>query len=159
MTVVSIYKHRLKIDLVFRWIKQHLRLRGFLSIDSNGVRVQIWTALCAYLLVAIAKRAKHPREICIRFCTLSQSPHWRNVLRQRYLREMMRGMIRLIRPSNWLSTGSDPPAVTHPRTIQIFNPTSPNFICNKSHHSNNGNIAIEYRFLVQLNMIPKSTKA
>jgi len=42
--------------LFFRWIKQHLRVRGFFSIHVNGVRVQIWSALSAYLLVAIAKR-------------------------------------------------------------------------------------------------------
>ena len=56
LTVALIYKHRWKIELFFRWKKQHLRLRGFFSTDPNGVRVQIWTALCAYLLVAIAKR-------------------------------------------------------------------------------------------------------
>jgi hypothetical protein len=56
LTITQIYKHRWKIELFFRWIKQHLRLRGFFSTDPNGVRVQVWTALCAYLLVAIAKR-------------------------------------------------------------------------------------------------------
>lgn len=56
LTVALIYKHRWKIELFFRWIKQHLRLRGFFSTDPNGVRVQIWTALSAYLMVAIAKR-------------------------------------------------------------------------------------------------------
>jgi len=56
MTIALIYRHRWKIELFFRWIKQHLRLRGFFSTDPNGVRVQIWSALCAYLLVAIAKR-------------------------------------------------------------------------------------------------------
>ncbi len=56
LTIALIYKHRWKIELFFRWIKQHLRLRGFFSTDPNGVRVQVWTALCAYLLVAIAKR-------------------------------------------------------------------------------------------------------
>lgn len=56
LTIASIYKHRWKIELFFRWIKQHLRLRGFFSTDPNGVRVQIWTALCAYLLVAITKQ-------------------------------------------------------------------------------------------------------
>jgi IS4 transposase len=49
----------LVIALIFRWIKQHLRLRGFFSTSPNGVRVQIWTALSAYLLVAIAKQRKH----------------------------------------------------------------------------------------------------
>ena len=56
LTVTLIYKHRWKIELFFRWIKQHLRLRGFFSTDANGVRVQIWTALCTYLLVAVSKR-------------------------------------------------------------------------------------------------------
>lgn len=39
-----------------KWIKQHLRLRGFFSTHPNGVRVQVWSAISAYLLVAIAKR-------------------------------------------------------------------------------------------------------
>jgi len=56
LTIALIYRHRWRIELFFRWIKQHLRLRGFFSTDPNGVRVQIWTAICAYLLVAIAKR-------------------------------------------------------------------------------------------------------
>ena len=56
LTVAAIYKRRWEIELFFRWIKQHLRLRGFFSNNRNGVAVQIWTALCAYLLVAIAHK-------------------------------------------------------------------------------------------------------
>jgi hypothetical protein len=56
LTVALINKHRWKIELFFRWIKQHPRLRGIFSTDPNGVRVQTRTARCAYLLVAIAKR-------------------------------------------------------------------------------------------------------
>jgi hypothetical protein len=56
LIVAAIYKRRWEIELFFRWIKQHLRLRGFFSNNRNGVAVQIWTALCAYLLVAIAHR-------------------------------------------------------------------------------------------------------
>lgn len=56
LIVAAIYKRRWEIELFFRWIKQHLRLRGFFSTCPNGVAVQIWTALCAYLLVAIAKQ-------------------------------------------------------------------------------------------------------
>lgn len=54
--IATIYRRRWEIELFFRWIKQHLRLRGFFSTCPNGVAVQIWTAICAYLLVAIAKR-------------------------------------------------------------------------------------------------------
>jgi hypothetical protein len=56
LTIAAIYRRRWQIELFFRWIKQHLRLRGFFSNDPNGVRVQVWTAICAYLLVAIAKK-------------------------------------------------------------------------------------------------------
>lgn len=59
LMIAAIYRRRWAIELFFRWIKQHLRLRGFFSNSPNGVRVQIWTALCAYLLVAIAKQQKH----------------------------------------------------------------------------------------------------
>ena len=60
LTIAAIYKRRWEIELFFRWIKQHLRLRGFFSTSPNGVAVQIWTALCAYLLVAIAKQRLSP---------------------------------------------------------------------------------------------------
>jgi hypothetical protein len=59
LTIAQLYRRRWAIELFFRWIKQHLRLRGFYSTSFNGVRVQIWSALCAYLLVAIAKRRLH----------------------------------------------------------------------------------------------------
>ncbi len=52
LIVAQIYRRRWAIELFFRWIKQHLRLRRFYSTSFNGVRVQI----CACLLVAIAKR-------------------------------------------------------------------------------------------------------
>jgi hypothetical protein len=55
LVVAAIYKRRWEIELFFRWIKQHLRLRGFFSANPNGVAVQVWSAICAYLLVAIAK--------------------------------------------------------------------------------------------------------
>ena len=59
LLVAQIYRRRWAIELFFRWIKQHLRLRGFYSTSFNGVRVQIWSAISAYLLVAIAQRRLH----------------------------------------------------------------------------------------------------
>jgi hypothetical protein len=56
LTVARIYQRRWEIELFFRWIKQHLRLRGFYSTHPNGVAVQVWSAICAYLLVAIARQ-------------------------------------------------------------------------------------------------------
>jgi hypothetical protein len=58
-TITQAYRRRWGVETFFRWIKQHLRLHRFVSNSPNGVRVQIWTALSAHLLVAIAKQRKH----------------------------------------------------------------------------------------------------
>lgn len=53
--VTELYRCRWDVELFFRWIKQHLRLHWFVATSPNGIRVQIWCALCAHLLVAIAR--------------------------------------------------------------------------------------------------------
>lgn len=55
-TIAELYKKRWQVELFFKWIKQHLRLRTFYGRSENAVRCQIWTAICAYLLVAILKK-------------------------------------------------------------------------------------------------------
>jgi hypothetical protein len=55
-TVAQLYQKRWQIELFFKWIKQHLRLRAFYGRSENAVRCQVWSALCAYLLVAILKK-------------------------------------------------------------------------------------------------------
>lgn len=55
-TVADIYKQRWQVELFFKWIKQHLRIKAFYGTSINAVKSQIWIALCIYLLVAIAKR-------------------------------------------------------------------------------------------------------
>jgi Transposase DDE domain/Domain of unknown function (DUF4372) len=55
-TVADLYRRRWQIELFFRWIKQHLCLRGFLGVSPNAVQCQLWSALCVYLLVAILKK-------------------------------------------------------------------------------------------------------
>lgn len=56
VTVAELYRRRWQVELFFKWIKQHLRLRAFLGRSENAVRLQVWSAICAYLLVAIAKK-------------------------------------------------------------------------------------------------------
>ncbi len=56
LTVAELYRRRWQVELFFKWIKQHLRLRAFLGRSENAVRLQVWSAICAYLLVAIAKK-------------------------------------------------------------------------------------------------------
>lgn len=55
-TVSDINKQRRQVELFFKWIKQHLRIKAFYGTSINAVKSQIWVALCMYLLVAIAKR-------------------------------------------------------------------------------------------------------
>lgn len=57
--ITELYRCRWHVELFFRWIKQHLRLRWFVATSPNGIRVQIWCALCAHLLVAIARERHH----------------------------------------------------------------------------------------------------
>jgi hypothetical protein len=56
ITVAELYRRRWQVELFFKWIRQHLRLRAFLGRSQNAVRLQVWTAICSYLLVAIAKK-------------------------------------------------------------------------------------------------------
>jgi hypothetical protein len=63
-TIGQLYRRRWQVELFFKWIKQHLRLHAFLGRTANAVRAQIWTAICAYLLTAIArKQMKLPQSL------------------------------------------------------------------------------------------------
>jgi hypothetical protein len=54
--ICDLYKHRWQVELFFKWVKQHLRIRNFFGRSRNAIHCQVWTAICAYLLVAIAKK-------------------------------------------------------------------------------------------------------
>ena len=55
-TVAQLYKFRWKIELFFKWIKQHLRIKAFFGTSENAVKTQIWIAIAIYVLVAIIKK-------------------------------------------------------------------------------------------------------
>lgn len=55
-TVADIYRCRWQVELFFKWIKGHLRIKSFFGTSQNAVKTQIWIAISAYLLVAIAKK-------------------------------------------------------------------------------------------------------
>jgi hypothetical protein len=54
--VAQLYKHRWKIELFFKWIKQHLKIKSFWGHSENAVKTQVWIAVSVYVLVAIAKK-------------------------------------------------------------------------------------------------------
>jgi hypothetical protein len=56
LTIAALYKNRWKVELFFKWIKQHLRIKKFLGTSENAVKTQIWCAVCTYVLIAIVKK-------------------------------------------------------------------------------------------------------
>ena len=58
-TIADLYRKRWQVELFFKWIKQHLRIKAFYGTSPNALKTQVWTAICAYVLVAIAKRELH----------------------------------------------------------------------------------------------------
>lgn len=64
LTIAELYRCRWRIELFFRWIKQHLRIKAFYGTSANAVKTQIWIAMSVYLLVAIiAKRLNLQRDL------------------------------------------------------------------------------------------------
>jgi hypothetical protein len=55
LTIAALYKSRWQVELFFKWIKQHLRIKRFLGTSENAVKTQIWCAVCTYVLIAIVK--------------------------------------------------------------------------------------------------------
>ena len=56
ITIAMLYKSRWQIELFFKWVKQHLRIKTFWGTSPNAVKTQIWIAVCTYLLIAYAKK-------------------------------------------------------------------------------------------------------
>lgn len=59
LTIAALYKSRWQVELFFKWIKQHLRIKRFYGTTENAVKTQIWTAVAVYVLVAIVKKELH----------------------------------------------------------------------------------------------------
>ena len=55
-TICALYKNRWHVELFFKWIKQHLRIKRFFGTSENAVKTQIWIAVSVYVLVAIVKK-------------------------------------------------------------------------------------------------------
>ena len=56
LTIAALYKSRWQVELFFKWIKQHLRIKKFLGTSENAVKTQIWCAVATYVLIAIVKK-------------------------------------------------------------------------------------------------------
>src|SRR5579872_2099018 len=56
LTIAALYKSRWQVEIFFKWIKQHLRIKRFLGTSENAVKTQIWCAVSTYVLIAIVKK-------------------------------------------------------------------------------------------------------
>jgi len=56
LTITKLYRYRWQVELFFKWIKQHLRIKSFFGTSENAVKTQIWIAVSVYVLVAIIKK-------------------------------------------------------------------------------------------------------
>lgn len=56
VSITRLYKYRWQIELFFKWIKNHLRIKSFFGHSENAVKAQIWSAVCIYLVIAIIKK-------------------------------------------------------------------------------------------------------
>ena len=61
-TIAQLYRCRWQVELFFKWIKQHLRIKAFYGTSENAVNTQIWIAVSVYVLVAILKKRLHLEE-------------------------------------------------------------------------------------------------
>jgi len=56
LTITALYRYRWQVELFFKWIKQHLRIKSFFGTSENAVKTQVWIAVSVYVLVAIIKK-------------------------------------------------------------------------------------------------------
>src|SRR6202035_5128428 len=68
--IAALYKSRWQIELLFRWIKQHLNLRKFIGNNDNAIRLQVIAAMIAYLLLRLARRLNSLTMLDLRFAEL-----------------------------------------------------------------------------------------
>ena len=74
LTIAALYKRRWQVELFFKWIKQHLRIKRFIANSENAVRSQIWCAIATYVLIAIVKKElklEAPLYTCLQILSVS----------------------------------------------------------------------------------------
>lgn len=62
LTIAQLYKGRWGVELFFKWVKQHLRIKSFFGTSENALKTQIWIAICIYVLIAIIKKKLHMEQ-------------------------------------------------------------------------------------------------
>lgn len=87
--IADLYKRRWAIELFFRWIKQHLKIKRFMATSENAIRIQVFTALIAFLLLRLAHAARTGLASMVRFARGVRG----NLLRRRSLDDIVTDLI------------------------------------------------------------------
>ena len=69
LIIAALYKCRWQVELFFKWIRQHLRIKRFLGTSENAVKTQIWCVVSTYVLIAIVKKEIHPQCLALHLGT------------------------------------------------------------------------------------------
>jgi len=89
LIVCQLYKLRWQIELFFKWIKQHLRIKSFFGTSVNAVKTQVWIAISVYVLVVIIKKELKMESVrCTKCSTLSAFRFSRKPAENKHLREI-----------------------------------------------------------------------
>lgn len=56
LTITELYRYRWQVELFFKWIKQHLRIKSFFGTSENAIKTQVWIAVSVYVLIAIIRK-------------------------------------------------------------------------------------------------------
>jgi hypothetical protein len=67
MTIAKLYKYRWQVELFFKWIKQHLRIKSFFGESKNAVKAQIWSTICVYVSSPSSKSGSASRPASTKF--------------------------------------------------------------------------------------------
>ncbi len=87
MSIADLYRCRWQVELFFKWIKQHLRIKAFFGTSENAVKTQIWIAISVYVLVAIIKKRLNLPRSSMKIYRYSASPSASKCLWMSYLRK------------------------------------------------------------------------
>lgn len=99
--IADLYKQRWEIELFFRWVKQTLRIKRFIGVSENAVRIQIAVALIAFLLLRIAQKAQNAVHSLLQFARLVRV----NLMHRRQIDRLLEPLYPIPRNSNQLSLG------------------------------------------------------
>ena len=64
LTICELYRLRWQVELFFKWIKQHLRIKRFFGTSENAVKTQVWIAVAVYVLIAIVRKQLTDLDAC-----------------------------------------------------------------------------------------------